>query len=128
MGESGRRTDLDLCLEQSETQTEFRVKTTSRNLPDSLLEAHKEVETNKASCGHVVGMPMDASLGQTGKDRPASNHGELAIDHVFRSAERCEYLRVIGDTDSDNLFLRLSQRISTVSNQVLRHASVNNRS
>jgi hypothetical protein len=69
MGESGRRTDLNLCLEKSQTQTEFCVKSMTCNLPDSLYEVLKErMETNKASCGNVVGMAMDASLGQTGKD------------------------------------------------------------
>jgi len=39
------------------------------NLPDSLYEALKErMKTNKAKCGHVVCMAMDASLGQTDKD------------------------------------------------------------
>ena len=68
-GESGRRTYLDLYPEKSQTQMVFWVKTITFNLPDSLYEALKErMETNKADCGHVVGMVMDASLGQTDKD------------------------------------------------------------
>jgi hypothetical protein len=45
------------------------VKTITRNLPDSLFEGLTErMETNMASCSHVVYMAMDASLGQRGKD------------------------------------------------------------
>jgi hypothetical protein len=45
------------------------VKTITFNLPDSLYEVVKEcMETNKASCGYVVGMAINVSLGQTGKN------------------------------------------------------------
>jgi hypothetical protein len=31
-----------------------------------------------------------------------ANHRELAVDHVFRFAERCQYSGVIGDAHSDD--------------------------
>jgi hypothetical protein len=69
MGELGRRTYLDLRPEKSESQAEFRARTITRNLPNSLYEALKErMETSKPSWGHVVGMAMDAFLGPTDKD------------------------------------------------------------
>jgi hypothetical protein len=71
---------------------------------------------------------IDASFGQIGNDSGTRNHRELAVDHVFRFAEGCEYLRVIGDAHSDAPFSRGCQRTSIVPNHFLRHASVNNRS